>query len=318
MITLNRWTMGIPALVFAAFQAFLGLSALSVYQSKTPVLIGMGAYLLCCVLSIVPYPSIRIPRQQATLNLIVAAALPLLVNSVLDHRHGFLHDTWYVEAVATLLAITAVRGHIPLAFLGLVVLWVEVIAWGGASTIFTAGLVGSLLLVFAGTAASIGFTRLNSEIDSKEASELETQRQTVALQIAGDERARLLKESLRGAKPFLDQIAAGKPIKDKEKLLDVAESVRDGLAGRQLVDDTVQSAVRKARKRGVEVVFVVENELDDCSAEQLTSYRRHISSELGRIKKGRVIIRSISYGSLRVRFMVTQPGDPRPVRAIRF
>ncbi|MEI6590817.1 MAG: hypothetical protein WCO24_02315, partial [Actinomycetes bacterium] len=94
--------------------------------------------------------------------------------------------------------------------------------------------------------------------------------------------------------------------------------VRDGLAGRKLLDDEVHQAVRRARDRGVEVFFVVGNQLDSCLPDQLAQYRSRLIEELNQVHTGRVIIRSIAYGSLRVSFMVTQAGDPRPLKAVRF
>jgi hypothetical protein len=318
VIKINRWAMGLPALLFAGLLAFFGCIALPSYRSTWPVVLALVLYVIACAASVALYEDIRLPRLQAAFNLAVAFLVPALVNSVLDVERVSVYDTWYVGAVATVLSITSVRGYSWIGMVGYLGLATEVIAWGGFQAILSTGLIGGALLIFAGTAAAIGFERLNSEIELKEQKEIELQKQTLAIQIAGEERAKLLEETLQGAKPTLERIAAGEVIADRAQLLAIAEEVRDGLAGRKLLDDEVHQAVRRARDRGVEVIFVVGNQLDSCLPEQLAQYRSRLIEELNQVQFGRVIIRSIAYGSLRVSFMVTQAGDPRPLKAVRF
>ncbi len=310
--------MGLPALAFATLLAFLGYVALPQYDSPWPVVLALVLYLVACITSVALYKDIKLPWPQAAFNLLVAISIPVLVNSVLNVNNFSTYETWYVGAVATILSITSVRGHRWLGLLGFLSMTAELVIWGGFQAILNTGLIGGGLLIFAGTAAAVGFERLNNEIEAKEQKEIEIQKQTVSIQIAGEERAKLLEETLQGAKPILSRIAAGEKIADKSSLSIAAEAVRDGLAGRRLLNDEVHRAVRAARDRNVEVIFVVESELDDCNTEQLAELRSRIAAELSTVKHGRVIIRSISYGSLRVSFVVSQPGDPRPLRAVRF
>ena len=320
MITLNRWSMVVPAVLFASYHAVLGLLALSAYENQVPVLWAISIYLIGCVLSLALYSPLKMPLTQALVNLAIAVTTPLLVNSVLNETTGYLHDTWYVEAVATLLAITAVRGHNWVALAGYLALSVEVIAWGGIQTIFTSGLIGAALLIFAGTAASVGFLALNSEIDRNEKRQRKLERETVALQVASAERTKLMRETLSPVMPLLGQLASGKPLSPEQtrETEHLTESLRDRLAGRKLVDDRVAKAVSVARDRGLEVVFVAGNHLDELEDGALELLRQRLVEELERVDYGRVIIRTLIDHDNRVSFVVTQSGDPKPLYQVRF
>ncbi|MEN9752684.1 MAG: hypothetical protein RL670_375 [Actinomycetota bacterium] len=317
---INRWIMGVPAIFFALYQAILAALAMPHYREQWPVWAAIAVYLACSLCTIVFYYGLRLPMPQTILNVLVAALIPVIVNSQISTYEPGSHATWYVEGVAIILALNAVRGHRLLSYIGLAILWFQVIFWAGTEAIFTSGLIGATLLVFAGTAASVGFNHLDEAMELDVEREAKLAEQAAVREAAISSRRELVNENLRGALPFLEKIAEEKKfnVKERKALAAIAESIRDRQAGGRLMSAQLLQAISNCRDRGVEVQLVAGFQLDDLSDLILERLRARLIEEIGEVQTGRIIIRSLGFAKQKIHFLVTQSGDPRPLFEAKF
>ncbi len=216
---------------------------------------------------------------------ITAASLliPLLVNLNLEPSALGTPATWYVTAVATILAIAAVRQQRVWAWNGLYVLTVVLLSWGGPDSLFVSGLAGAIGLVGAAHAISVG-------LESSERQRLEFLEQAKATQAASaadsairKERSERIAATLGGALPILEKIASGHFSSSDQREATILEAeLRDEIRGRMLINPKLKTSVRSARSRGVEVVVLDEGGLAALSEQDKDSLR----DRLAKIKLG--------------------------------
>ncbi|MEN9753473.1 MAG: hypothetical protein RL670_1164 [Actinomycetota bacterium] len=316
----DRIVMGIPALLFAIFQAILGVLSLPHYTDQLLPVVAIGLYLAIAMSNVFLHEALELPKVQALANLLVTASLPPLVNSSLDGFDMHTHSTWYIEGVAIILGITAIRQHPWIAGFGLMVLWVEVLAWSGPDTIFSSGLIGASLLVFAAAAAAEGLKGLRAEGERVLEQQKITVKQTTALQVASTTRAQLLERNLQGAVSWLERIARTENFnsKDRAALARLGESLHDGLAGGALATAEVREAISRARDCGVRVTVNIGHDLDLVVKVRLRTLRARLIEELDAVSSGHVIIRSLKVGDFKVQFTVTESGNPKPTYEVKF
>ena len=316
----DRLVMGVPALLFALFQALLGVFSLPHYSNLVLPLIAIVSYLALAFCNVFLQESLEITNLQALVNLLVCALLPLMVNSNLESFDSNTHATWYIEGVAIILGITAIRQHPWLGTIGLAVLWIEVLVWSGPSTIFSNGLIGASLLVFAAAAAAEGLKGLRAESDRVLEQQKNTVKQTIAFQVASSTRAQLLERNLQGAVSWLERIAKGEKFNtnDRAQLARLGESLHDGLAGGAVANGAVREAIMRCRDRGVRVTVNVGSDLDLLEKVQLREVRARLIRELNAVETGHVIIRSLQFPNHKIQFTVTESGNPKPLYEVRF
>jgi hypothetical protein len=255
------------------------------------------------------------PRWLALTNLLVCAAIPIAINSQLDPAHLGDYATWYVLGVGTILGGTAVRGRRGFAWLGLLILVIEIAAWGGIGSLGSTGLPGVLSLIVTGHAVSIGVERAVKAARELNLRAAATAAETAAVEAAGEVRSRLMEQTLNRAIPALNLIAAlGGQLNEKQKrearLLEAG--LRDEIRGATLLNDQMRSAIMAARERGVEVLVLDEGGLDELSEADKREVLDKVAKSFEGVSEGRLTIRAPKGEEWRITVAAIRPGTSAP------
>lgn len=313
MIRLPQWFIVIIASLFVLSPA---VSATIGFLGTTPSVssvVALALYLVVGLASVLYYRELRMPLALALASLGLAVAVPQLVNLRLDESAFGTPATWYVSAVSTLMAISAIRQHKVIAWAGSGILTIEVLSWGGLEALFNSGLGGALALVAAAHAISVGLQNSAKQtaayLETAKATEVSSAAETAIRQ----ERSRRITTTLRGALPMLEKIAAGKLTEsEKQEAMFLEAQLRDEIRGRALINQKLKASVQSARARGVEVVLLDEGGLDEVSEDEREQIRNRMAQELDLISTGRVTIRSPKQENVRVTFVASRKGTARP------
>lgn len=321
MIRIPRWLVSILATLFGAFHAGLGVWAIDTYQDPVLATVAVALYLIATFATMIFYRGPDLPMAQAIFNLAVAAVIPLLINSHLDPFTADAYSTWYVIGVATLMAATAVRQHKFIAWLGTGLMVVQVILWEGLFAGIQSGLIGAVLLVFAGHTISVGLKNAYQKTMEFTRQAIETQAQQEANSAASAERSTRLENALKGALPMLTKIKNQNGLLTAEEKSEarVLEAVlRDEIRGRGLMTPFIREAVKLARQRGVEVVVLDEGGLDEISAARKQEILFNVAEAISKVESGRVTLRAPADESWRVTLVATRPGIAKPDVWLKF
>lgn len=321
MIRIPRWLVAILGLLFGLFHAGLGFASLAGVEKYGYPLVAILLYLAAIIASMIFYRGPNLPMPQAILNLAVAAIVPLLVNSNLDPITADAYSTWYVVGIATLMATTAVRQQKLVAWIGTALLVLQVISWAGLFGGIQAGLIGALLLVFAGHTISVGLKSAYSRTMEFTEAARNSQIQAVANAAASEERRARLDFALRGALPILQMIDSQKgKLSDTQKLEArlLEASLRDEIRGRGLMSDEIREAVRQARLRGVEVIVLDEGGLDLISDSARKEILKKVALSFEQVSSGRLTLRAPADESWKVTLVATRPGVAKPDIWLKF
>jgi hypothetical protein len=269
-------------------------------------------YVLVLVASVTLYKPMRFPWFQAWMNFAAIFAVTLLMQFQLSQDKKGGYATWYVAAMATLLAVTAIRQYKLLAWLGLTVLYAEVLIWGGIGFLVNSGLIGALLFVVAATGLSIGLeSTAKSTLLFTEEAKL-TAAKSAAASAARLERQSRAQEALRGALPTLRNIVARAgqlPNNEKHEAVLLEAQLRDEISGGVIIDALVRDAALEARRRGIEVTIRDEGGLEGCDFAELETIRFEVVSVLNRTATGRVVVRAPKGEKWRLSIVVAQAGS---------
>jgi hypothetical protein len=313
MIRLPRWFIVFIAILFVLSPATSAVIEMLRSEPAATTTWALLLYVLVGLTSVLYYRELRMPLPLAVANLVAAVVVPQLTNISLDASDFGTPATWYVSAVSTLMAISAVRQHKVIAWIGSGILTIEVFSWGGTEALFNSGLGGALALVAAAHAISVGLQNSAKQT----AIYLETAKSTEAASAAEtairQERSRRITTTLQGALPMLEKIAAGNLTpQDRQDALILEAQLRDEIRGRSLINPKLKASVQAARARGVEVVLLDEGGLDELSESERDELRNRLADELDSIQSGRVTIRSPKQEKIRVTFVASRKGTARP------
>lgn len=315
MISVSRYLLVISSALFALYHATLGAFWLFHYPQPQLAALAIGIYLVTVIPTIAAFERLALPPFMAILNLSAAAIVPLLINSQIDKSLAGTYATWYVAAIATLMSATAVRQQQVISWVGLAIMVAQVIAWGGVGSITTTGVIGALILVFAGQAIAAGLSRAGKEAQAyvdQAASEASEMAATTAIR---DERKRQSAITLRRALPLLERIeATGGQIDDNDRLQArlLESELRDEIRGRRLINDDTRDAIRQARLRGVEVIVLDEGGLDNVPEEQRTKLLAQAAAAIEQCQSGRVTLRAPANEDWFVTMVCMRPGATAP------
>jgi hypothetical protein len=315
VISLSSRALQFFAGTFGFYHAVLGFLNLASYEFQFPIWLALIFYLFALSTTVFYWTDLKVPSWIASMNLVVAVLLPLLVTAGLGSNPVTSYTTWYVAAIGTLLAITAVRGHNIVAWIGVGFLILEVLAWGGMQVLFNSGLLGAVLLVLGAQAASRALTQSEVLVEQFRERALATASATAATSAVRTERENRIKETLAGVLPQLQNIVAthGK-ISDSEKQLAVLTeaALRDRIRGRNLDYEPLNQEVRLARTRGVEVQLLDDGGLEDLTQDELSELLDRVTAELKSVSAGRVVIRSVAGESWRLSMAAIRKGAEQP------
>ena len=296
----------------------LGALWLGSYTASSPVIFAMALVAVLLLTSVFGHKTLRIPAPLGALNLLVVAVVPWLVLAQLplkDYAVSGSYQTWFIGALSILLAINSIRGYPILSWVGICVLWVEVIVWGGPEVITTSGLIGALLMVIAAWAIGRGLRATEAEATVFHDSASRTRSQTAKSQAAREERQRLIQATLLTGLPLLERIVETQgdlSDSDREEALLLKARFRDEIQGRNLLNDGVRIATRQARQRGVEVTFNDDGGLEALSPSEVAGIHRSIAQAIDGVSGGKVHIAAPKGENYAVSIIATRPGAAGP------
>jgi hypothetical protein len=313
MIRLPRWFILLVAILFVLSPVVTGTIGSIRRGFEITTAIALVLYFLAGLASVLYSRQLRMPLPLVITSLITTIAVAQLVNLELDSSAFGTPSTWYVSGVATLMAISAVRQHKTIAWLGTIALTGQVLYWGGTDAIFNTGLGGAVALVATAHAISIGLGNSAKQTASYlEAAKL-TESSSAAESVAREERSERITKTLRGALPMLEKIAEGELSEaDRQEAIILEAELRDEIRGRMLINPKLKSSVRAARSRGVEVVLLDEGGLETVPETERERFRNRLADELDLIGSGRVTIRSLQSDKSRVTFVASRKGTAKP------
>lgn len=321
MIRIPRWLVAILGVLFAGFHAVLGFTSLPKVTDLWDSILALAIYLATVLPTIVLYRGARLPNAQAIINLAVAALIPVLVDNHLAPEALTPYSTWHVMGVATLMAATAVRQQKAIAWAGTLLLFVQVITWGGFSVAIEAGLLGAFMLVFAGHAISVGLARAYLETMAFTDEALQIEKQKVANAVASEVRRTRLENAMTGALPMLNQVkdAKGKLSEEQKANARLLEAeLRDEIRGREFINQEVKQAIRAARERGVEVVVLDEGGLENLPAPTKSALLNEIVIAISKVQEGRITLRAPQGESWNATLVASRPGVAAPDLWLKF
>ena len=315
MIRVPRLALSLIVLGFGLYHAVLGLINLGEYQKPLPAALAISFYVVALLLALGARPGLKIKTWHAFLNLVVTVTVAIFMARAIDRDYSFGYTTWHIAGIATLMAITMVRGHSILAWLGVAFVVAQVLIWGGVGTIFSAGIVGAVLLVVAAQGASYALTSSALAANQFRDQALETQAATSAASAARVERKRRVRETLRGSLPMLELIVAkeGKLTEAEKATSKLSEAaLRDQIRGRMLVAQVLVEAIHEARARGVEVQLLDDGGMDELSELERLELLTKAATEISNIQSGKVVIRSVAGENWKLTIAAIRKDSDRP------
>lgn len=313
MIRLPRWFITIVTILFVLSPGVIGVMELFKTGFSLTSVAAVVIYLCVGLTAVLYYRELKMPTGLAILVTATSLLIPILVSVNLEPSALGTPATWYVTAVATILAITAVRQQRVWAWNGLTILTLELLSWGGLDALFVSGLAGAIGLVGAAHAISVGLERSAKQTSEYLEKTKATQTATAAESAIRQERSERITTTLEEALPLLETIASGSfSTEDRREATFLEAELRDEIRGRTLINSKLKAAVRSARSRGVEVVVLDEGGLVGISEPEKDSLRDRLAKELDEIKSGRVTIRSPHLSGVRATFVASRAGTAKP------
>jgi hypothetical protein len=309
MIRLPRWVIFIVATMFVLSPWVIGIMELFRTGISLSSMAALVIYLSVGLAAVFYYRELKMPLPLAILVTAASVAIPLLVNLNLEPDALGTPATWYVTAVATILAIAAVRQQRIWAWNGISILTLGLLSWGGFNALFVSGLAGAIGLVAAAHAISVGLERSARQTSEYLEKAQATQAATAADSAIRQERSERITSTLERALPMLRLIASGNfSAEDRREATVLEAELRDEIRGRMLINSKLKASVRSARSRGVEVVVLDDGGLVGISERERDSLRDRLANELDEIKSGRVTIRSPQQAGVRATFVASRTG----------
>ena len=315
MISLSSKALQFFAGTFGLYHAILGLLNLGSYENTGPVWVSLALYLFALSASVFYWRRIDLPGWIASMNLAVAVLLPLMITAGIGSFKPTPYTTWHVAAIGTLLAVTAVRSHPKVAWVGIGFLVVEVLVWGGLEVLFNSGVIGAVLLVLAAQAASRALGQSAQLATQFLEQAMATEAATAAKSAARAERVRRVNATLAGVLPQLEEIVerSGKlTASERQRALLTEAELRDQIRGRGLSHRDLQEQTRLARARGVEVQLLDDGGLEDISEDERQTILSRAAAELRGVQAGKVVIRSVAGEDWSLTMAAIRKGTDQP------
>jgi hypothetical protein len=293
-----------------ALSALIGFYS---YEDPALAAAAIAAYLLASLASVFYYRSRKMPLWLGVLNLLVAISIPQMVHAAVDSAATGSQASWYVTGIGALMAVTAIRGQPAISWAGTAIVALDVLVWGGISDLFDTGLAGALALVVAGNAISSSLDRLEIETEEYLQKAIEIQAVSVAESATRHERSKRLSGTLEVAYPILHKISRGEIDEQSRREAKILEAqLRDGIRGRNLINEKLKASIYAARQRGVEVTVLDEGGLDAISDLARDKIRNQFATELDQVVDGSVTIRAPRGSKASATFVASRPGTATP------
>lgn len=291
-----RATILLVGAVFSAYHIILGTFVLGSSRDPVAVIVAMVLYAIATILSLWPLSPTPMSTPLAAFNVGVATAACFLVTSGLDPSGPSGYATWHVAAVGTLMTITAVRRQYVFGWIGIAVLVLQSVLWGGVVKAADMGVIGSVVWVT--LANMLAYALAKAARDARQFTLAE--REAVDWQAAQEahlyERQFRLVQTSKMAEAMLQRIAlTGGNIseEDRAECFILEGALRDEIRGRTLLNDAVREQITAARRRGASVQLLDEGGVDDLEEIELQRVLGEVAAALRSTDADRIIIRTV-------------------------
>lgn len=313
MFRLPLWLIQLVGALLVLNPPVTALIGFDRYTNWVLAAVGIHVYLIAALFSVFYYRKREMPALLAWVNLSVVVIVPWLIHEAIIEASVDSQSSWYVSGIGALLAVTAIRGHQVVSWIGTSVLSLEVLIWGGTGALFNTGLAGALALVFSANAISYALARIETETQTFLDQAIEIEAAATIEAATRLARSKRLTETLFASYPLLEKIASGQLDQETRSAASLLEAeLRDGIRGRDLIDPELKLAIRSARLRGVQVVVLDEGGLASLTEAAKSGIRQRFASELDGISSGRVTIRAPRGGKTNATFVASRPGTATP------
>lgn len=311
----SRITISLVIFLYSCYHAWLGLTSLYAYSSPTLAVGLIATYLAISLISIAFYKNLRIPTWLALANFAFTAITAGAFTEIILVNEPASYATWFVVGLATLMGITSFRGHVLIGWFGFLVIAVQIVIWGGVGTLLNAGVVGALLMVFAGQASGYAIRTADRQaaesIHIQRTLDADSAGRTVARRV----RQERIQQTLQKAEPLLSEIVRrdGELDSDSSEKAKILEAeLRDLIRGRGLVDERVSEAASKARARGVKVELLDEGGLENVEEQRRREILEKVAAAIDSVSDGKITIRSPKGESWKVTIAAMSPSRAEP------
>jgi len=301
----------IPRSLIAAFtglfSAYLVVTAVfSLFQGEivgqARVTVAIALYVVAILALLVPGRSLTAPLWSASVAFGVSLAVMILVAWAVDPTivPAEAHTTWYVAGIGTLMTGVVIRRRPLLAWAGIGALAAHTTVWAGPTTLVSFGVTGAAAAVGAAHILTAALAQADRDAERYVVAERDAADWQAAQEARLMERQGRIAETERRALPMLRLIIERKgrlSSAEREDSRHLEAEIRDEIRGRRLLDSGVRAAVRRARRRGVEVTMLDDGGIDELPAEQLPRIHAEISRALDTADAERVIVRTVPEGS---------------------
>lgn len=255
------------AALFSGYHIVLGLYTIDIPSNPLAVLAAMVLYALASTISLLPGQPERMPVWMAALNVAVCVSMTLLITPQLDptREGGLGYATWYVAAIGTLLTITSTRKRHLFAWVGIALLVVQTVWWGGPGLLLGTGVIGSAAWVAISHILSRALAKASLDANRFAQAEREATDWQAAQEAHLYERQFRLGQTSTMAAPMLRVIERSRgELSDEQRreCIYLEAAIRDEIRGRELLNDAVRAQVMAARRRGATVTLFDEGGLD--------------------------------------------------------
>lgn len=315
MLKLSRWLVSSLGFGFGLVNVVLGLLHIDHFSDPGLVILTAVSYLMVLIGSMVLGRGLSLPLWFALVAVLLAAALPLVVE--FHHNNPLIgdYDSWYVTAIAVLLSTIALRGHILPAALGSIILFIEVLYFGGPEFLPISGITGAILLIVSCIAVSLGLQRAATEIERFQNQTLEEEQLRATQSAANQAHREKLSALIQEATPALELIASGKKLTKQQRaeIVELDAQLRDELSGGELVTARIRQATAIARDAGAEVEVVDEGGAKRISTADLAELLDIAASAIESASDGeRVRLTAPKTSKHVLRLTISRPGVATP------
>jgi hypothetical protein len=314
VIVVPRWVVAAIAALFALYPVFLAVMSLRESYLIESVF-AIFLYLSAIVPSVVAYRSFSIPPIQAIYNFAVSVSIPALLLPKISPTSVGSYSTWFVGAIASIMAVTAFRRFGLFATAATIIVIVEIIRWGGVDRIASVGVFGAVMFLAAGILVSRGLARISEQTEDYEAAAVQTAALSAASTAARLERKHRTGAALLQALPTLQEIASSSgmlSLEQKTRARTLESELRDGIRGDALINPAMKAAVSKARAAGAEVVLLDDGGLEDVLPADRERILAEVAAAIESVQSERITVRAAKQESYLVSVMATRFGEPKP------
>lgn len=320
VIRLPRAAIIIFSLAFGVYHGVLGLLNVDHYDRPWFVVASVLLYLLALIVTLTDSPGLKLKNYKAAFSLITAMLVPLTMAAAVQADHVDNHTTWHVAGVATLMAVIALRQHLLMAWVGVSIMAVQVLTWGGIEILFNSGIFGALMLVAAAHSAAITLAATSKAVVDYREQALATAAATAAKTAARNERQLRVEKALEVALPFLNKIEnlEGKLSEaEKRQALGLEAQLRDQIRGRHFDSPQLLAEITAARERGVEVQVLDDGGLELLQESQRERILTEVARYVSKVETGKLVLRSVADEKWVVTITASQPGAEVPDLFVR-